>query len=64
MSRYEEVAAMVFDEKVLLKVNPSFKESLKSIATSAGKAVLKKKTVPKKKNGSFKAEGRLKKKIV
>ncbi|WP_078128877.1 endopeptidase La [Leptospira alexanderi] len=62
VSRYEEVAAMVFDEKVLLKVNPSFKENLKLIATAAGKTALKKKTVSKKKNSSFKAEGRLKKK--
>lgn len=48
VSRYEEVAAMVFDEKVLLKVNPSFKENLKLITTSAGKTALKKKTVSKK----------------
>ncbi|MGQ2869250.1 S16 family serine protease, partial [Leptospira santarosai] len=54
VSRYEEVAAMMFDEKILLKANPSFKENLKSIATSVEKKIPKKKTILKKKNGPSK----------
>ncbi|MFE1998022.1 endopeptidase La [Leptospira kirschneri] len=31
VSRYEEVALLLFDEKVISKINPSFRENLKSI---------------------------------
>ncbi|EMJ96335.1 endopeptidase La [Leptospira alstonii] len=74
VTRYEEVAAIMFDEKVLLKINPSFKESLKSIAASIGKTnqksigvsikkkAPKKKPVPKGKTASFKHKENLKKK--
>lgn len=45
VSRYEEVAALMFDEKILLKANPSFREKLKALEVPVKKTASKKKPV-------------------
>ncbi len=47
VSRYEEVALLLFDEKVISKINPSFRENLKSIVDPIKKPSPKKKTTKK-----------------
>ncbi|EMO79522.1 endopeptidase La [Leptospira kirschneri str. 200801774] len=49
VSRYEEVALLLFDEKVISKINPSFRENLKSIVDPIKKPSPKKKTTKKQK---------------
>lgn len=49
VSRYEEVALLLFDEKVISKINPSFRENLKSIVNPTRKLPPKKKTTQKQK---------------
>ncbi|EJP15518.1 endopeptidase La [Leptospira interrogans str. 2003000735] len=49
VSRYEEVALLLFDEKVISKINPSFRENLKSIVNPTRKLSPKKKTTQKQK---------------
>ncbi|MFA4795994.1 endopeptidase La [Leptospira kirschneri] len=49
VSRYEEVALLLFDEKVISKINPSFRENLKSIVDPIEKPSPKKKTTKKQK---------------
>lgn len=52
VSRYEEVALLLFDEKVISKINPSFRENLKSIVDPIKKPSPKKRR-PKNKKRLF-----------
>lgn len=62
VSRYEEVALLLFDEKVISKINPSFRENLKSIVNPTRKLPPKKKTTQKQKLSLFKQKGNNQKK--
>ncbi|EMO39229.1 endopeptidase La [Leptospira noguchii serovar Autumnalis str. ZUN142] len=57
VSRYEEVALLLFDEKVISKINPSFLENLKSIDNPINKLSPKKKTAKKRKTPLSKQKG-------
>ncbi|WP_000398446.1 endopeptidase La, partial [Leptospira interrogans] len=57
VSRYEEVALLLFDEKVISKINPSFWENLKSIVNPTRKLSPKKKTTQKQKLSLSKQKG-------
>ncbi|WP_078131616.1 endopeptidase La [Leptospira kirschneri] len=62
VSRYEEVALLLFDEKVISKINPSFRENLKSIVDPIKKPSPKKKTTKKQKTSLSKQKGNDRKK--
>ncbi len=62
VSRYEEVALLLFDEKVISKINPSFRENLKSIVNPTRKLSPKKKTTQKQKLSLSKQKGNNQKK--
>ncbi|WP_000398439.1 endopeptidase La [Leptospira interrogans] len=62
VSRYEEVALLLFDEKVISKINPSFRENLKSIVNPTRKLPPKKKTTQKQKLSLSKQKGNNQKK--
>ncbi|EMO88651.1 endopeptidase La [Leptospira noguchii] len=57
VSRYEEVALLLFDEKVISKINPSFLENLKSNGDPINKLSPKKKTAKKRKTPFSKQKG-------